>query len=260
MRRPSPRHPPEVRLAPPGRLRRGSRPAHAPRSRPRRVAHLADGAWIDRAENLLITGATALGPRAGSPAPSATRPAATGATSPPPRPPALRATRHRPRRRPLRPHAQDAGPHGPVRRAVLPLEGPLILLAPRRLGPRSARIRRTPRPCSRSSRIATAGRPPSSATSSPSTPGTRSSATRPSLTPSSTVWSTTPTVSNSPEKACGDAPTATPRLTPSAEPDPMSPSVEAAAHDRVDQAPKIRGLHSQNSEHPLWRPPPAPSR
>src|SRR5256885_11496904 len=60
-----------------------------------------------------------------------------------------------------------------------------------------------------------------------------SSATPPWASPSWTVSFTTPTAFNSPEKACESRTPAINLLTQTQTPEPITMSVEAAAHDRV---------------------------
>src|SRR6202022_1860718 len=85
----------------------------------------------------------------------------------------------------------------------------------------------------RSLMIATVAPRPSLPARSPSNIGTTSSATPPSATRSWTASFTTPTVFNSPEKACESRTPAVKLLTPPQTPEPITMSVEAAAHDRV---------------------------
>src|SRR6202158_1888166 len=85
----------------------------------------------------------------------------------------------------------------------------------------------------RSLMIATVAPRPSLPARSPSNIGTTSSATPPSATRSWTASFTTLTVFNSPEKACESTTPAVKLLTPPQTPEPITMSVEAAAHDRV---------------------------
>src|SRR5437879_1911331 len=85
----------------------------------------------------------------------------------------------------------------------------------------------------RSSMIATVAPRPSSPARFLSNIGTMSSATPPWATPSWTVSFTTPTAFNSPEKACESRTPAINLLTQTQTPEPITMSVEAAAHDRV---------------------------
>src|SRR5256885_189577 len=85
----------------------------------------------------------------------------------------------------------------------------------------------------RSSMIATVAPRPSSPARFLSNIGTMSSATPPWATPSWTVSFTTPTAFNSPVKACESRTPAINLLTQTQTPEPITMSVEAAAHDRV---------------------------
>ena len=67
----------------------------------------------------------------------------------------------------------------------------------------------------------------------PSNIGMTSSVISPSATQSWTASFTTLTAFNSPEKACESRTPASKRLTPPQTPEPITMSVEAAAHDRV---------------------------
>ena len=85
----------------------------------------------------------------------------------------------------------------------------------------------------RSLMIATVAPRPSSPARSPSNIGTTSSVTPPSATPSWTASFTMLTAFNSPEKACENRTPAIKLLTPTQTPEPITMSVKAAAHDRA---------------------------
>src|SRR5437879_13403192 len=94
-------------------------------------------------------------------------------------------------------------------------------------------IRRDGVICWSSLMIATVALRPSSPARFLSNIGTMSSATPPWATPSWTVSFTTPTAFNSPVKACESRTPAINLLTQTQTPEPITMSVEAAAHDRV---------------------------
>src|SRR5947207_2000666 len=81
--------------------------------------------------------------------------------------------------------------------------------------------------------IATVVPPPSSPARSPSNIGTTSSATQPWAMRSWIASFTTLTAYNLPEKACENRPPASKLLTQTQTPEPITMSVEAAAHHRV---------------------------
>ena len=179
-------------------------------------AKLVAGDWIERARRAARSPGRPASARAGSPARSATRPAATETfvlyhrvAAP------VRGARARPRRRPLRPPAQS------------PRARPTA--HPRRLGPARSSPSRNGATSSRSSRTAISAPRPSSPARSPSSNGTRSSATPPSPTPSSTASSTTLTASDSQEKACENSQPKAASLTARPRPESMSPSATRLA-------------------------------
>src|SRR5205823_11742107 len=81
--------------------------------------------------------------------------------------------------------------------------------------------------------IATVVPPPSSPARSPSNIGTTSSATQPWAMRSWIASFTTLTAYNLPEKACENRPPASKLLTQTQTPEPITMSVEAAAHHRA---------------------------
>ncbi|MHC2567582.1 hypothetical protein ACVIVD_009620 [Bradyrhizobium liaoningense] len=153
-------------------------------------AKLVEGRWIDRHENLLVTGATGLG--------KSWLACALGHK-------ACRDNRsvlyHRvPRLFEALALARGDGRYARLLKSLGRAQ--LLILDDwdyRCSPPRNAAI------CSKSSRTAMAAHPPSSQVSSPWTPGMEPLGTPRSPTPFSIASSTTPTASSSPEKACENA-------------------------------------------------------
>lgn len=181
-------------------------------------ARLIGGDWIDRNENLLVTGATGLG--------KSWIACALGHK-------ACRDNRsvqyHRvPRLFEALALARGDGRYGRllktlgrVQLLILDDWGLSVLNPPER------------RDLWRSSMIATVVPPPSSPARSPSNIGTTSLATQPWAMRSWIASFTTLTAFNLPEKACESRPPASKLLTQTQTPEPITMSVEAAAHDRV---------------------------
>ncbi|MGY4601530.1 DNA replication protein DnaC [Bradyrhizobium sp. GM22.5] len=190
-------------------------------------ARLVGGDWIDRNENLLITGATGLG--------KSWIACALGHK-------ACRDNRsvqyHRvPRLFEALALARGDGRYGRLLKTIGRVQ--LLILDDWGLSVLNPPERRDL--LWRSSMIATVAPPPSSPVRSLLNIGTTLSATQPSATPSWIASFTTLTVCNSPEKACESRTPAIKLLTPTQTPEPIthvgqsrcSPSRETAAHDRL---------------------------
>ena len=199
-------------------------------------ARLVGGDWIDRNENLLITGATGLGKSwiACALGQKACRDIARSS---------ITASRACSRRSPLL--------AATVAMAACSKTSAAFSSWSSTIGVCQFSIRLNGATFWRSLMIATVAPRPSSPVKSPSNSGMTSSATPPWATPSWTVSFTTLTASSSPEKACERRTPAIKLLTPTPTPEPITMSVKATAQDRVKYLLTIkRNERSPSSEIP----------